>query len=91
METKNQIPSQAELSKQALRTFLSAASIVFIAVLAYCYFTKHFFEMTVVGSAVLGLAILATIVYRSLGVTTEKIQTKTYNYDTFTEPALRNG
>lgn len=76
MKTQNQTISQAQLSKQALRTYGALAFIVYSFALAYCYFTDHFFEMGLVGAVMLGLGILILNVYLSIDVKSEKHETE---------------
>lgn len=62
MRTQN---NTEQLEKQALNVFTCLAAIAWAGAFFYCYSTKRFMEMGMVGAATVLLALLIAQTYRS--------------------------
>ena len=62
MKTQNE---NQTMTKNAMRTFLTGSAIIFSVALYYCYNTEHFFALKLLAGAVIGLATLITVIYKS--------------------------
>ena len=65
MENTNQLEIARKMDKQGMRIFSLLSLFVYISALVYCYLTKHFFEMEIVGGVMVLLAILIFRMYYS--------------------------
>ena len=77
MKTQNQSEIVQNMDKRALRMFGGLSLIVYSIALAYCYKTDHLFEAGVVGTVMLGLAILIGSMSASAGARSKKQVTET--------------
>ena len=55
-----------KIGKSALKTFGSLSLLVYATALGYCYFTANYFAFGLMGSAMVAIAVLLVVTYKSM-------------------------